>query len=135
MRMLVTLEFADAGTKSGSHRVLIIGRGTADLQAGDIGLSLDEAKTLLSAIQDEFVSAQAAEIVEARRRCSSCSKKRNIKDWKLRRIHTVLGRVYLPSPRLRRLSATRHISTQRMADAVEQRITVSRSQAGQPTQL
>src|SRR5216684_6556087 len=100
MRMLVTLEFAEAGTKSGTHRVLIMGRGTDDLQAGDIGLSLDEAKTLLSAIQDEFVSAQAAEIVEARRRCNSCNKKRrSSKDWKLRRVHTAFGRVYLPSPR------------------------------------
>jgi hypothetical protein len=59
MRMLVTLEFADAGTKSGTHRVLIIGRGAEDHQAGDIGLSLEEAKTLISAIESEFVSAQA----------------------------------------------------------------------------
>jgi len=28
MRVLVTLEFADAGTKSGTHPLLIIGRGT-----------------------------------------------------------------------------------------------------------
>jgi len=34
--MLVTVEFADAGTKSGSHRVLIIGRGMQDRQPGDI---------------------------------------------------------------------------------------------------
>jgi hypothetical protein len=99
MRMLVSVEFADAGSKSGTHRVLVMGRGTDNLQAGDIGLSLDEAKTLMSAIQDEFVSAQAAEIVDKRRSCC-CGKKLNIKDWKLRRIHTVLGRVYLPSPRL-----------------------------------
>jgi hypothetical protein len=99
MRMLVTLEFADAGTKSGSHRVLIIGRGSEDPQTGDIGLSLEEAKTLISSIQDEFVAAQAAEIVEARRRCG-CGKKLSIKDWKLRRIHTAYGRVYLPSPRM-----------------------------------
>ena len=99
MRMLVTLEFADAGTKSGTHRVLIIGRAADNLQAGDIGLSLDEAKTLMTAIQEEFVSAQAAEIVDKRRQCG-CGKKLNIKDWKLRRIHTALGRVYLPSPRL-----------------------------------
>jgi hypothetical protein len=82
MRMLVTLEFADAGGKSGSHSVLIIGRSAADLQVGDIGLSLDETKTLISAIQAEFVSAQAAEIVEARRHCSNCKKKLHIKDWK-----------------------------------------------------
>ena len=32
MRMLVTLKFADAGTKSGTHRVLIIGRDTDNAQ-------------------------------------------------------------------------------------------------------
>ena len=99
MRMLVSVEFADAGTKSGTHRVLIIGRGSEGPALGDIGLSLEEAKTLMSAIQDEFVSAQAAEIVEARRRCS-CGEKLAIKDWKLRQIHTTFGRVYLPSPRV-----------------------------------
>jgi hypothetical protein len=46
MRMLVTLEFANGGTKSGPQRVLIIGRGAEDHQAGDIGLSLEEAKTV-----------------------------------------------------------------------------------------
>src|SRR3981189_3403816 len=98
MRMLVSVEFADAGTKSGTHRVLIIGRGSEGLEAGDIGLSLEEAKTLISAIESEFVSAQAAEIVDARRQCS-CGKKLDIKEWKLPRIHTTFGRVYLPSPR------------------------------------
>jgi hypothetical protein len=68
-------------------------------------LSLEEAKTLIGAIEGEFVSAQAAENVEARRRCS-CGKQLAIKDWKLRRIHTTFGRVYLPSPRVmgRRIS-------------------------------
>ena len=75
MRMPVTLEFANAGSKSGTHRVLMLGRGTDNLQAGDIGLSLDEAKTLISAIQDEFVSAQAAEIVDTRRRCGCWTKR------------------------------------------------------------
>jgi hypothetical protein len=87
MRMLVSVEFADAGTKSGAHHVLIIGRGSEDLEAGDIGLRLEEAKTLISATENEFVSAQAAEIVEVRRQCS-CGKTLAIKDWKLRRIHT-----------------------------------------------
>jgi hypothetical protein len=99
MRMLVSVEFADAGTKSGTHHVPIIGRGSEGLEAGDIGLSLEEAKTLITAIESEFVSAQAAEIVEARRQCS-CGKKLAIQDWELRRIHTTFGRVYLPSPRV-----------------------------------
>ncbi|HEY3654750.1 MAG TPA: hypothetical protein VGL34_07155, partial [Steroidobacteraceae bacterium] len=96
MRMLVTLEFADAGGKSRSHGVLIIGRTAEELQPGDIGLSLAEAKTLISAIQAEFVSAQAAAIVEARRRCSDCKKKLHIKDSKRHRIQTVFGKVFLP---------------------------------------
>jgi hypothetical protein len=97
--MLVSVEFADAGTKSGTHGVLIIGRDLEGIAEGNIGLTLEEAKTLISAIESEFVSAQAAEIVEARRRCN-CGKTLAIKDWKLRRIHTTFGRVYLPSPRV-----------------------------------
>src|SRR5271168_906166 len=110
MRMLVSVEFADAGTKSGKHGVLIIGRDLDGLAEGDIGLSLEEAKTLISAIESEFVSAQAAEIVDARRRCC-CGKKLAIKDWKLRRIHTTFGRVYLPSPRV--LSCACNLSQRR----------------------
>ena len=43
--MLVSVEFADAGSKSGTHRVLIIGRGPESPATGDIGLSLEAKKT------------------------------------------------------------------------------------------
>jgi hypothetical protein len=42
MRMLVTVEFADAGTKSGLRGILTIGRGLEEMQSGDMGLSLEE---------------------------------------------------------------------------------------------
>lgn len=81
MRMLVTVEFADAGAKTGTHRVLVVG-GCGDMTApGDIGISLEEAKTLLNALQWEFVAAQAAEITERARRCQQCGDRLNIKDW------------------------------------------------------
>lgn len=64
MRMLISLEFADAGVMTGTHKVLVV-EGCSDSTApGDIGMSLEEAKALLMAIQWEFVAAQAAEIVE-----------------------------------------------------------------------
>ena len=63
-------------------------------------MSLEEAKSLVSAVQDESVAAQAAEIVETRRQCPHCPKRLKIKDWKLRRINTALGKVFLPAPRL-----------------------------------
>src|ERR1039457_1266316 len=100
MGVLVTVEFADAGGKSGQHRVLIIGRNGSAVAHGDIGLSLDDAQTLLGAIQDEFVEAQAAEIVELARTCPRCGGRLGLKDWVLRRVHTPLGPVLLPCPLL-----------------------------------
>ena len=58
MRMLITVEFADAGPKSGAHRILTISRRLEEMQSGNLGLSLEEAKSLVSAVHDEFVAAQ-----------------------------------------------------------------------------
>jgi hypothetical protein len=66
---------------------------------GDIGLSLDDAKTLVGAIQDEFVAAQAAEITDRARICTRSGSRLGNTDWVLRRIHTLFGHVLLPSPR------------------------------------
>ena len=37
MRMPVSVEFADAGTKTGTHRVLVVGGCSDATAAGDIG--------------------------------------------------------------------------------------------------
>ncbi len=58
MRMRVSVEFADAGTKTGTHRVRVVGGCRDATAAGDIGISLEEAKTLLRALQCEYVAAQ-----------------------------------------------------------------------------
>lgn len=60
------------------HRVVDWGK----MQSADIGLSLGQAKSLVSAVQDEFVAAQAAEIVETHRQCHRYPKRLKIKDWK-----------------------------------------------------
>lgn len=89
MRMLVTVEFADAGVKTGTHRVLFVG-GCSDMTApGDIGMSLEEAKALLSALQWEYVAAQTAEITELARRCKRCGARLSKKDWSRRSVHTL----------------------------------------------
>ena len=100
MRMLVTVEFADAGKKTGTHRVLVVGGCRNTTAPGDIGMTLDEAKTLLSALQWEFIAAQAAELTELAQRCAACGRRLKIKDWARRAVHTLLGRVLLPSLRL-----------------------------------
>ena len=100
MRMLVSVEFADAGTMTGNHPVLVIGGCSDSTAPGDIGISLEEAKALLSSIQWQYVAAQAAEITEKSRRCDRCGSRLQIKDWARRRIHTLFGRVHVQAPRL-----------------------------------
>jgi hypothetical protein len=100
MRMLVSVEFADAGTKTGIHRVLVVGGCSDTNEPGDIGMSLKEAKTLLSALQWEFVAAQAAEITEKARRCELCGARLSIKDWARRSVQTLFGNVLIQAPRL-----------------------------------
>ena len=41
MPRLVSVEFADAGTKTGTHRVLVVGGCSDATAAGDIGISLE----------------------------------------------------------------------------------------------
>jgi hypothetical protein len=100
MRMLISLEFADAGVMTGTHKVLVVGGCSVSTAPGDIGMSLEEAKALLMAIQWEFVAAQSAEIVENARVCGKCGSTLNIKDWKRRGVHTLFGHVLLQSPRV-----------------------------------
>lgn len=102
MRMLVTVEFADAGISNGSRRVTMIYRDPELAEAGDIGLTLAEGKHLLQNIQHEFVTAQAEEIVAAARTCTRCGRRLAMKDVELRHVHTLFGRCAL--------SATRWIS-------------------------
>ena len=127
MRMLVSVEFADAGTKTGTHRVLVVGGCSDATAAGDIGISLEEAKTLLRALQWEYVAAQAAEITEKARRCERCGARLKIKDWSRRRVHTLFGRVFVQAggasaaPDFLLLYGRTHprlISSQRMASAI-----------------
>jgi len=59
MRMLVTVEFVDAGEKSGCHRTLVVQRDFGHTKLGDIGLSLAEGMHLLEGVQNAFVGVSA----------------------------------------------------------------------------
>jgi hypothetical protein len=44
MRMLVSVEFADAGTMTGKHPVLVVGGCNDTTAPGDIGISLEDSE-------------------------------------------------------------------------------------------
>jgi hypothetical protein len=100
MRMVVTVEFADAGIRTGKHRVLAVTRNAGHAASGDIGLTLAEAKNMLEYVQQEFVTAQAEELVERARVCPRCGRRLAIKDVERRRVHTLFGRISLSATRL-----------------------------------
>jgi len=98
--MQVTVEFADAGKWSGKHQMVAVNRNADYAAAGDIGLSLEEAKHLLEAIQFSFVAAQAEELVERTRTCLRCQRRLPLKDVQRRHVQTLFGRIPVRASRL-----------------------------------
>ncbi|MBV9581129.1 MAG: ISKra4 family transposase, partial [Chloroflexi bacterium] len=71
-------------------------------QLEHIGLSLDEAKTLLLGLQRQVVTRQIAAFLTTRAACTSCGRPRGINDHKTIVFRTLFGNLELASPRLRR---------------------------------
>lgn len=68
----------------------------------NLGLLLDDAKTLLGRLQEAIVQDQVGEAIEARRKCDGCAKQRAIHDDRGRILDTLFGRFLVKWPRLRR---------------------------------
>ncbi len=70
-----------------------------ELTPETLGLTLDEAKTLLANLQAKLAESQTAEYVQNHRRCSHCGKTRPIKDHHELVFRTLFGKLRLESPR------------------------------------
>ena len=79
-------------------------RAPDDFSAENLGLLLDDAKTLLRQLQEAIVQDQVGEAVKARRKCSDCGKPRAIHDDRGRIFDTLYGRIRVKSPRVRHCS-------------------------------
>ncbi len=75
-------------------------RPMTDFSAETIGLSLEDGKSLLHAVQQHVVAAQTWEIAEPYRSCQACGRRQPLKDYRVRRLDTVFGTVRFSSPRL-----------------------------------
>src|SRR5580700_9242549 len=81
--------------------------GTVERLAGsttaeNLGVNLRESKQIANRLQDIVVKQQLQEHCEQRRKCLTCGKRRPVKDFRCRRLDTVLGTVRLRVPRYRR---------------------------------
>jgi len=64
-----------------------------------IGLTLEEGKHLLGALQVHLVQAQAEDQCRHRRRCQRCGAQRPLKDQRSRRLVSLFGTVKVRAPR------------------------------------
>ena len=71
-----------------------------EFTAETVGLSLTDGKTLLQAVQQQVVGAQMWEMAGPYRLCRVCHREQRLKDYRVRRLDTVLGTVRFRSPRL-----------------------------------
>jgi len=65
-----------------------------------LGLTLTEAKQILTALQQRLVEQQSAAFVAAHAQCEHCGKSLGIKGYHTRTFRTLFGSVTLTSPRL-----------------------------------
>src|SRR4051812_22694580 len=90
---------ADGGTCS--VELMELGRPGNLRDIADLGLTLPEAKQLLTCVQQAVVAVQARDHARLRPDCASCGERLRIKDWRSRRVATVFGEVVVRLPRLR----------------------------------
>ena len=101
MEWRVTIELRGADGTKQTHEVAR-GGGTDPHSTFDpLGLTLDNAKTLLAGVQRQLVQARVAEYCTLRRRCSHCSGLRPLKDMRTRRLNSLFGTVEVSAPRFK----------------------------------
>lgn len=97
MNVQVVIESEEGQTRV--EKIASFTRGT--LSAASLGLSLAEAKDLLSHLQESLVTEQISEYLQEQRRCPHCGRERVLKGHHTLTLRTLFGKLSLPSPRLR----------------------------------
>jgi hypothetical protein len=101
----VTVDIGD-NTPSVAHEVFSLQRGTLDADA--VGLRLDEAKDLLSAVQETVVNEQVMVSLDAQAPCPDCGTPRRHKDSRNIVLRSLFGTLRLASPRWWHCTCTEH---------------------------
>ena len=78
---------------------LRIEKGFERLKSGEIGLSIDDGKRIMTTLQELVVKQELAAYALARRVCPECERFRPVKDYTMRKIRTLFGTVEVKNPR------------------------------------
>jgi hypothetical protein len=105
LSVLVSIQ-NDAGNTTVVREVFTLERGS--LAPGTLGLQIDEAKDMLSAIQDRMVAEQVKAAITDKVECPTCGTPRRHKDARDIVVHSLFGTLRLASPRWWHCSCTAH---------------------------
>jgi hypothetical protein len=81
--------------------LMSIRRDGSAVTAADVGLTLTEAKSLLTGLQAAMVRGQVGEYVRRRQVCASCAAVQPLKDRRTRRLKTPFGTIEIDAPRFK----------------------------------
>ena len=98
MRWRIMLELAGPDGTPQRHEVSSGERLPTGHTAATLGLSLEEGKAVLAAVQRHLVAAQVDEHCRSRRRCDRCGASRPLKDLRPRRLTSLFGVVEVRAP-------------------------------------
>jgi len=99
MRWVLQLVETGADAPSRTADLMEICRPEGLGEIADLGLTLAEAKQLLTSIQRAVVASQADHHGRFRPDCRSCSARCHVKDWRPHRVATLFGEVMVRLPR------------------------------------
>ena len=99
VQILVETTFDDGSTQR--REIARLDRPPDNWATETLGLRLDEAKNLLTRLQEVLLCNQIDEVLAASRICDDCGKRHAIHDDRGRTLDTLYGRFRVKAPRLR----------------------------------
>jgi hypothetical protein len=91
MEFRIWIEVCLAGRVLHNQLVVQVEREATGIRAEEIGLTLEEGKTVLSQIQAAVIHRQVEVLQAAHRKCLHCGRKQRIKDRRKRCLRTIFG--------------------------------------------
>ena len=101
MRFAIRLAAETADGPVVEHVIANIERPDGALPIDELGLSIEDAKAILAALQVAVVETQARDLARRRRPCPCCGAPRRLKDHRTIRVRTPFSKLAVPSPRYR----------------------------------
>ncbi len=101
MGLVLRLVETGADTRERGIGVLEIDRPRDLRDVADLGLTLREAKQLLSRVQQAIMAVQARDHAALRLECSRCEAGCHVEDWRSRQVATLFGKITVRLPRFR----------------------------------